>query len=130
MEGALIHLQQEPDEELNAYVEDLIDQLIANQESDGYLNSFFIFLEPQNKSTNLKVRHELYCAGHLLEAALEHLKLHGASRFFEAMERYIDHIAQTFGPEPEKRSVRATFIPYFLWANRGENEMLVWINEN
>ena len=53
MEGALIHLQQEPDEELNAYVEDLIDQLIANQESDGYLNSFFSFFEPQNKFTNL-----------------------------------------------------------------------------
>ena len=59
--------------------------------------------EPENKFTNLKVRHELYCAGHLMEAALEHLKLKGSSRFFDAMEKYMDHIAENFGKELSKK---------------------------
>ena len=99
LEGVLIYLQKNSDDELSQFAENLIDKLIANQEEDGYLNSFFTFNEPENKFTNLKDRHELYCAGHLMEAALEHLKLNGTSRFFDAMERYMDHIADTFGRE-------------------------------
>ena len=103
LEGVLIHLQLKPDDELNQFAEKLIDKIIANQEEDGYLNSFFSLYEPENKFTNLKLRHELYCAGHLLEAALEHLKLNGTSRFLDAMERYMDHISDTFGIEPGKK---------------------------
>ena len=103
LEGVFISLQNNPNNELNEYAEDLIDKIISNQENDGYLNSYFSFNEPDNKFSNLKVRHELYCAGHLLEAALEHLKLHGKSRFFDAMEKYIDYIAATFGREFGKK---------------------------
>ena len=103
MEGVFIHLQKIPDDELNQYAENLIDKLIANQEEDGYFNCFFSMNEPENKFTNLKVRHELYCAGHLMEAALEHLKLKGSSRFFDAMEKYMDHIAENFGKELGKK---------------------------
>jgi DUF1680 family protein len=103
LEGVLIYLQKNSDDELSQFAENLIDKLIANQEEDGYLNSFFTFNEPENKFTNLKDRHELYCAGHLMEAALEHLKLNGTSRFFDAMERYMDHIADTFGREQGKK---------------------------
>jgi len=103
LEAVFIHLQQNPDDELNQYAEGLVDKLIANQEPDGYLNSYFSFYEPANRFTNLKIRHELYCAGHLLEAAVEHSKLHGNSRFFDAMEKYVDYIATQFGPEPNKK---------------------------
>jgi DUF1680 family protein len=102
LEAVFIHLQQNPDDELNQYAEELVDKIIANQESDGYLNAYFSFYEPENRFTNLKIRHELYCAGHLLEAAVEHSKLHGSSRFFEAMEKYMDYIATQFGPELDK----------------------------
>jgi DUF1680 family protein len=97
LEAVFLHLQKEEDQELRDFSERLIDKLIRNQEADGYLNSYFSFHEPDHKFTNLKVRHELYCAGHLLEAALEHLKLDPDSRFFAALEKYIDHIAQVFG---------------------------------
>ena len=96
-------LQKNPDNELNSYAENLTEKIISNQEENGYLNSFFTFFEPENKFQNLKVRHELYCAGHLMEAALEHLKLNGTSRFYDAMERYMDHIASTFGIESGKK---------------------------
>ena len=103
LEAVFVSLQKNPDNELNSYAENLIEKIISNQEENGYLNSFFTFFEPENKFKNLKVRHELYCAGHLMEAALEHLKLNGTSRFYDAMERYMDHIASTFGIEPGKK---------------------------
>ena len=103
LEAVFVSLQKNPDNELNSYAENLTEKIISNQEENGYLNSFFTFFEPENKFQNLKVRHELYCAGHLMEAALEHLKLNGTSRFYDAMERYMDHIASTFGIEPGKK---------------------------
>ena len=102
MEGAFFSIQQEKDEDLEKKMDSIIDKIIANQEEDGYLNYFFSRHEPDNKFTNLRDRHELYCAGHLLESAIEHHKATGNSKFFEAMERYVDHIITKFGREEGK----------------------------
>ena len=102
MEGAFFSIQQEKDEDLEKKMDSIIDKIIANQEEDGYLNFFFSRHEPDNKFTNLRDRHELYCAGHLLESAIEHHKATGNSKFFDAMERYVDHIITKFGREEGK----------------------------
>ena len=102
MEGAFFSMQQEKDEKLEQICDSIIDKIIANQEEDGYLNYFFSKHEPDNKFTNLRDRHELYCAGHLLESAVEHHKATGDSKFFDAMERYVDHIISKFGKEEGK----------------------------
>ena len=102
MEGAFFSMQQEKDEKLEQICDSIIDKIIANQEEDGYLNYFFSKHEPDNKFTNLRDRHELYCAGHLLESAVEHHKATGNSKFFDAMERYVDHIISKFGREDGK----------------------------
>src|SRR6185369_9468130 len=47
--------------------------------------------------------HELYCAGHLIEAAVAHFETTGQRNFLEVMRRYADHIGSVFGPEPEKK---------------------------
>ena len=50
-----------------------------------------------------------FIAGHLLESALEHLKLNPNSKFFVAMENYIDHISEVFGTgEAETRLPRTS----------------------
>ena len=67
MEGAFFSMQQEKDDNLFKICDSIIDKIIANQEVDGYLNYYFSFHEPENKFTNLRDRHELYCAGHLLD---------------------------------------------------------------
>ena len=102
MEGAFFSMQQEKDEKLEKICDSIIDKIIANQEEDGYLNYFFTKHELENKFTNLRDRHELYCAGHLLESAVEHHKATGNSKFFDAMEKYIDHIISKFGKEEGK----------------------------
>ena len=103
MESAFFMLNHQKDDKLIEITENIIDKIINNQEEDGYLNSYFSFYEPQNKFTNLRVRHELYCAGHLLESAVEHKKLNGESRFFDAMEKYVDHIITIFGKNPNQK---------------------------
>ena len=102
MEGAFFSMQQEKDEKLEKICDSIIDKIISNQEDDGYLNYFFTRHEPENKFTNLRDRHELYCAGHLLESSIEHHKATGNSKFFDAMERYVDHIISKFGKEEGK----------------------------
>jgi len=102
MEGAFFSMQQEKDDKLFNICDSIIDKIIANQEDDGYLNFFFTFHEPENKFTNLRDRHELYCAGHLLESSIEHHKATGDSKFFDAIEKYIDHIISKFGREEGK----------------------------
>ena len=32
--------------------------------------------------------------------------------------------------KPDMMETSLKFIPYYCWSNRGENEMLVWVNEN
>ena len=102
MEGAFFSMQQEKDEKLEKICDSIIDKIIANQEENGYLNFYFTKHEPENKFTNLRDRHELYCAGHLLESAIEHHKATGNPKFFDAMEKYVDHIISKFGIEEGK----------------------------
>lgn len=103
LEAAFIEVRQRPDDDLLKLAESIFDKIIANQTDDGYLNAYFTRYEPQGRFTNLRVRHELYCAGHLLEAAVEHFRLQGSSRFLDAMDRYMDMIAGEFGTAPGLR---------------------------
>ena len=103
MEGAFFTMQQKKNKKLLEICNLIIDKIISNQEKNGYLNFYFSFHEPKNKFTNLRDRHELYCAGHLLESAIEHCKATGDKRFFKSIEKYIDHIISIFGKAKGKK---------------------------
>lgn len=47
--------------------------------------------------------HEMYCAGHLLEAALAHETYSGSYRLLGPLLKYIAHISSVFGPEDTKK---------------------------
>lgn len=96
---ALAH-RREPDVERE--IESMIDDLEAAQSDDGYLNCWYLQREPENRWTNLRDKHELYNAGHLLEGAVAYYQATGKDRFLKIMERFVDHIAQTFGTETGK----------------------------
>lgn len=85
------------DAELERQVDEVIDWIVKAQEPDGYLNSFFTNVEPEARWTNLRDRHELYCAGHLIEGAVAYFKATGKRALLDAVSRYADHIAATFG---------------------------------
>lgn len=86
-------------QKFQTWIDDAIDMIEKAQHPDGYINTYFTVVEPGKKWTDLAHMHELYCAGHLLEAAIAHYSLTGKTRFLDIMLRYINHIRDVFGPE-------------------------------
>jgi DUF1680 family protein len=103
LEAASYSLATHPDPVLEAHVDSVISLLIAAQQPDGYINSYFTSVEPENRWTNLRDRHELYCAGHLIEAAVAHFQATGKRVLLDALCRYADYIDSVFGPDPGKK---------------------------
>lgn len=92
-----------PDKKLGKKVDQVINLFAKAQQEDGYLNSYFIAVEPQNRLTNLCHQHELYCAGHLTEAAVAYFRSTGKKKFLEVACRFADFIDSVFGPGKEKK---------------------------
>ena len=96
MEAAAYALAAGPDQELEARLEETIDLLEQGQHEDGYLNSYFTVKAPGKEWTDLQEAHELYCAGHLMEAAVAYFEATGKDRFLKIMERNADCIYRHF----------------------------------
>lgn len=96
LEGAAYSLAQHPDEELEKRCDELIELIGSAQHEDGYLNTYFTVKRPDKRWTNLQEAHELYCAGHLIEAAVAYAECTGKSRFLEIMCGMADHIYRHF----------------------------------
>lgn len=97
MEGAARCLANRPDPGLGRTLEEAVGWVVAAQQEDGYLNTHYTLREPGQRWTNLRDKHELYCAGHLMEAAVAHFRATGRRHFLGAICRYADCIARTFG---------------------------------
>jgi len=97
IEAAAYSLATHPDPQLDSLLDEVIAMIAASQQPDGYVNSHFSAVEPEKRWTNLRDWHELYCAGHLIEAAVAHYQATGKSTLLDIMCRYADYIASVFG---------------------------------
>lgn len=102
IEAASYILSVKKDIALESQVDAIVDGIDNLQTEDGYINSYFTLVEPENRFKNLRWRHELYCAGHLIEAAVAYYKATKKCRFLNAMIRYADYIYEIFGDDKEK----------------------------
>jgi len=102
LEAVAYSLATHPDPALERQLEDIIRLLAAAQQPDGYLNSHFIVKDPRGRWTNLRDWHELYCAGHLFEAAVAHYQTTGRTSFLNIATRFADYIDSVFGPPPKR----------------------------
>ncbi|MBQ1310584.1 MAG: glycoside hydrolase family 127 protein [Blautia sp.] len=102
LEGVAYALALRPDKALMERADQVIDVIEKAQQPDGYLNTFFTIKEPQHRWQNLLECHELYCAGHMMEAAAAYYEATGKDRLLHVMERMADHIIERFGPEEGK----------------------------
>ncbi len=96
IEAAAYSLASEPDSQLEAEVDGLIDLIAAAQDSDGYLNTRFTITDRDKRWTNLLEAHELYCAGHMMEAACAYFDATGKRKLLDVMERNAEHIYRRF----------------------------------
>jgi DUF1680 family protein len=83
-------------------VDETIDLLARAQDDDGYLNTFFMLVQPEKRWTNLNMMHELYCVGHLIEAAVAHHEATGKTTLLEVARRNADHVDDRFGPDAKE----------------------------
>ena len=78
-----------------------IDIVGAAQGEDGYLNSHYQVAEPGRRWTDFAQGHELYCAGHLFQAAVAHHRATGDDRLLRIARRFADYLDARFGPGKE-----------------------------
>ncbi|HEY5822644.1 MAG TPA: beta-L-arabinofuranosidase domain-containing protein [Propionibacteriaceae bacterium] len=98
IEAASYCLATTDDPELGVAVDEAIELLAGAQQSDGYLNVYFTVVRPGQRFTDLRDAHELYGAGHLIEAGVAHHEATGKTRLLEVVRRYADLLVSTFGP--------------------------------
>lgn len=99
LEAASYVLAIEPDEALEKTADEVIDLIVRAQQPDGYLNTYYTINGLDARWTNTRDDHEMYCAGHMTEAAVAYYQATGKRKLMDAMCRFADHIAQVFGPK-------------------------------
>jgi len=102
LEAVSFSLASASDEQLYVLAKEVIATIAAAQDEDGYLNTYFTFDRKKDRWTNLRDMHELYCAGHLIQAAVAFHRATGERDILDVSCRFADLIASIFGPD--KRS--------------------------
>jgi len=100
LEAASWSLATDPDPGLERMVESAITEIADAQRPDGYLNTYFTFERAHERWTDFDL-HEMYCAGHLIQAAVAHFRATGTRRLLDAAVRFANHICDRFGPEEQ-----------------------------
>lgn len=99
LEAAAYSLALKPDPALEARVDEVVALIGRCQQEDGYLNTYFTVKEPQNRWANLLECHELYCAGHMIEAGVALHEAAGKDELLHICIRLADHICDRFMQE-------------------------------
>ena len=95
-------LMNKEDPELEKRADEVIDLIAQAQEPDGYLDTYYIIKDQDKRWSNLRWNHELYCAGHMIEAAVAYYEATGKEKILEVVKKLADHIDTVFGPEEGK----------------------------
>ena len=102
IEAAAYSLKWHPDSSLEKQIDEAIDLIVSTQQSDGYIGTYYTINGLDKRWTNIMGNHELYCAGHMLEAAVAYYEITGKRKLLDAMIRFVDYIDSIFGPEDDK----------------------------
>ena len=103
IEACAYSLATDPDPALEKRLDGVIAKIAAAQMADGYLNTYYQINAPDKRFTNLAWNHELYCAGHLFEAAVAHHAATGKTSLLDVAKKFADLLCRTFGDGPGQR---------------------------
>ncbi len=104
LEAVAWTLAAKPDPALEQMANVAIAEIADAQRPDGYLDTFYARESADERWTNLRDKHEMYCAGHLFQAAIAHARATGSERFLNIARRFADHIGATFSATAGKRA--------------------------
>lgn len=97
LEGISYSLINNPDSELEKKADEWIDKFAAAQQPDGYINTYYTLTGLDKRWTNMD-KHEMYCAGHMIEAAVAYYQATGKKKLLDVSTRMADHMISIFGP--------------------------------
>lgn len=103
VEAAAYSLATVRDPKIEEPLDAIIAKIAAAQQPDGYLNTWFTVNAPDKRFTNLRDQHELYCAGHLFEAAVAHYQATGKRTLLDVAVRFAEYLYSVFGSDISKR---------------------------
>jgi DUF1680 family protein len=97
LEAAAWQLALTPeDTELRTFLDTTAALLVKAQGEDGYLNSYFTLVKPEQRWQELHWSHELYCAGHLIQAAVAAARAGVGTEVVTVARRFADLIVDRF----------------------------------
>lgn len=99
LEAMAWELGREPTPALERQYHDVVSRVAAAQDPDGYLHTAFGHAGQRERYSDLEWGHELYCAGHLIQAAVARLRTGYDDRLVDVARRVADHIWHEFGPQ-------------------------------
>lgn len=102
LEAVALSLASHTDKDLENTADEVIDLIEAAQQPDGYINTYFTIKEPEKRWSNLEEGHELYTAGHLMEAAVAYYNATGKRKFLDCICKFADLICTVFSNENNK----------------------------
>ncbi|MDY3070317.1 MAG: glycoside hydrolase family 127 protein [Parabacteroides sp.] len=97
LEGIAYSLVNNPNPEFEKKADEWIDKMAAAQQPDGYINTFYTLTGLDNRWKNMD-KHEMYCAGHMMEAAVAYYLATGKRKLLDVSIRMADHMIDVFGP--------------------------------
>lgn len=95
MEGMAYSLANARDAKLEAKLDEWIDKIAACQQPDGYINTFYTLTGLQNRWTDMD-KHEMYCAGHMIEAGVAYYQATGKRKLMDVGIRMAEHCMSLF----------------------------------
>ena len=98
IEAAAAYVFWNADKNLEAQIDEVVDLMEEAQSADGYLNSFYLSSDPTKRFTSISEMHEMYCLGHLAEAAVTYALATGKEKFLHIVCRALDLLIGLFGP--------------------------------
>lgn len=98
-EAACYRVATSIDPTLSRALDEVVELYRAAQDEDGYLHTYTQLRAPDQRWTNLRDLHELYCAGHLIEAAVAHFQATGRRDLLQVGVKFADLLVRTFGPD-------------------------------
>ncbi|MBQ6266178.1 MAG: glycoside hydrolase family 127 protein [Clostridia bacterium] len=128
IEAAADLLAQRSDPALEAVIDRVVELIALHRDPCGYFNIYFTVCEPEQRFQR-RTDHELYCAGHLTEAAIAYYRATGKDRFLRLMQDYMAYIKKVFIEEdraafstPGHEEIELALVR--LWETTGDEQYL------
>ncbi len=134
MEGIAYSLINNPNAAYDALLDRWIDLIAKSQRPDGYLNTYYSLNFPDRRWTDME-KHEMYCGGHMIEAAVAHYQATGKKTFLDVAVKFADHLDRTFGPGkrhwvPGHEEIELALVKlYHVTDNRKYLDLAHWLLE-